>query len=130
MHTSGWCEDDAGFEVPWGEVAAGSDGPAGAGEDGGVAMAKCRSCGAEIIWIKTAASTMPCDPQPCYYKPDRQGAAMMVTQGGEVVRATLVDAARAVGVGYVSHFATCPDAARHKRKREPAGEQVRMEGVL
>lgn len=92
-------------------------------------MAKCKSCGAEIIWIKTPASSMPCDPELLYYRPDKKGAVTIVTPGGEVVRAKLVEAGKSVGGGYISHFATCPDAALHKKKRGLDGAQVRMEGV-
>ena len=31
-------------------------------------MAKCRGCGADIIWIKTpGGKSMPCDPIPVMY---------------------------------------------------------------
>lgn len=89
-------------------------------------MAKCKSCGADIIWIKTATSSMPCDPQPCFYRLDKKGDASIVTQNGEVVKATLVDPPKAFGIGYISHFATCPSVAQHRKRPETAGEQQRM----
>ena len=31
-------------------------------------MGKCRSCGAEILWIETpGGKAMPCNPEPVYY---------------------------------------------------------------
>lgn len=89
-------------------------------------MARCKSCGAEIIWIKTPASSMPCDPEPQYYRPDKQGGMTIVTPNGKVLKARLVDPVKAIGVGYISHFATCPSAVQHRKKVEPAGEQQRM----
>lgn len=89
-------------------------------------MPKCKSCGGEIIWIKTAASSMPCNPEPIYYRPDQKGAATIVTPNGEVQRATLVDPAKAIGWGYMSHFATCPNAAGHRKKAEPKAVQQSM----
>ena len=57
---------------------------------------KCRSCGQQVIWIKTVAGkNMPFNPQLVTY---RQG------DGKEKI------------VTYISHFATCPNAARHRKK--------------
>lgn len=57
-------------------------------------MSKCKSCGAAIVWGKAAAGkAIPLDP----------AVLSVVTEAGEVVR------------GRISHFATCPDAAQHRR---------------
>lgn len=65
-------------------------------------MATCSSCGAEILWVKTAAGkSMPlsvASRQKRYdliaYDPD-EGAKQSET--------------------YLSHFADCPDAAKHRK---------------
>lgn len=63
--------------------------------------AKCRSCGAPIVWTKTTnGKRMPLDAKP------ELRMVLDVTTGV----ANVVDA-------YTSHFATCPDAADHRRKR-------------
>lgn len=59
----------------------------------------CSSCGAPIVWIRTAAAkAMPCDP----------AQLSVVTDAGNVVR------------GRVSHFATCPSAAQHRAPKREA----------
>lgn len=80
-------------------------------------MAKCRSCGAEIIWVKLASGkSMPCDAESVTYWADDKGDDMVVTPNGEVVRARLSgEASEATGIGYISHFATCPNADRHRK---------------
>ena len=77
-------------------------------------MSKCKSCGASIIWIPTAAGkTMPCDAKPIPYREDPNGSLSLVTKDGRVVRA-VIDL-NADDFGYVSHFATCPDASKYRR---------------
>ena len=57
----------------------------------------CRSCGAEIVWVTTpAGKQMPLDPH----------VLTVVADGGETVR------------GRVSHFASCPNAAAHRKRKE------------
>ena len=66
-------------------------------------VSTCRSCGAAIVWAKTTTGkSMPLDAEP-------------VPDGNIVLHE---------GVAYVtgtgdrkSHFATCPNAARHRRGR-------------
>ena len=95
----------------------------------------CRSCGRQIIWIKTkAGKNMPVDPALVNYrKPDSRTALekmtapdggtsyrspkdikleKIVTPDGEVVSAEKVDSGSAEGYGYISHFATCPNYRR------------------
>lgn len=78
-------------------------------------MSKCKSCGAEIIWIPTiGGKSMPCDKKPIPYREDPSGSMQIVTKDGRVVRAKL-DASSDV-FGYVSHFATCPDAEKWRQR--------------
>jgi len=70
-----------------------------------VRIAKCRSCQANIVWMKTErGKNMPVDadsvdeaelePHPQY------GGSPQFDQE----------------LGHVSHFSTCPDASSHRRK--------------
>ena len=63
----------------------------------------CKSCGAKIVWIKTQnGRSMPCDEEQVEYQKNYRGSALT----------PIVD-----GIGYVSHFATCPNADKHRRTR-------------
>lgn len=58
----------------------------------------CRSCGAKIIWLKTkAGKAMPVD-------------SATITESDA---APQYDATQ----GHISHFATCPNAAKHRKPR-------------
>lgn len=79
-------------------------------------MAKCRSCGAEIIWIKMASGRMmPCDAAPISY--DRapiqdKEKLVLVTPDGRITRGVFNPGSG--NIGYTSHFATCPNADAHR----------------
>ena len=78
-------------------------------------MSKCKSCGANIIFIQTLnGKLMPCDERPIPYREDPNGSMMLVTGDGRVVKAKL-DASSDL-LGYVSHFATCPNANGHRKR--------------
>lgn len=77
-------------------------------------MAKCKSCGADIIWIQTlGGKPMPCDAKPIPFV--EGGNLTLVTKDGRVVKATAD--ATSEKFGYVSHFATCPNADAHRKER-------------
>lgn len=63
---------------------------------------KCKSCGAEIIWAKThAGKRVPLDKEfenRFYFEP---------AKGDKVIFART----------YKTHFATCPNAAEHRRAK-------------
>lgn len=62
---------------------------------------KCRSCGADIVWIKMqSGKANPCDA----------ARVRIVTADGRVVS------------GYISHFATCEFADKHRRRDRVARE--------
>lgn len=64
---------------------------------------RCRSCGADVIWAKTAAGKlMPLDAEETLGKLVYQLDAV-----GRMVRAE--------GTGHESHFATCPQADQWRR---------------
>ncbi len=59
---------------------------------------RCKSCRANIVWITSAIAGKPI---PC--NPD---LLRIITPDGRSE------------AGYITHFATCPDAARHRKPRE------------
>jgi len=81
-------------------------------------MAKCKSCGAEIVWIKTSASkSMPCDAQQVLYWEKPKAKGKIVTRNGEVISCVFEgDLDKATGIGYIPHWGTCSSAASHKRR--------------
>lgn len=89
-------------------------------------MGKCRSCNADIVWVKTAATkSSPGKPMPLDADPERPGKALRV-DGGNVVFTGQRDGSsnawlvRVVGRGsgaYRSHFSTCPNARSHRKAR-------------
>lgn len=72
----------------------------------------CRSCGAPILWVHTAKGTrMPLDAEPV------DGGNVTLSNGVAFVHgqpALLLDEPVET---YVSHFATCPQAAEWRGKR-------------
>ena len=61
-------------------------------------MTKCKSCGAEIEWIKTkAGKSMPVNAK----------AMTVITEDGEVITNVRL-----------SHFSSCPDANGWRKKKD------------
>ena len=84
-------------------------------------MAKCKSCGAEIRWIKMrSGKSMPCNPVGIHYRRqvhgDKRCLLTLVTHDGNVVVGQACEESESEFVGYVSHFATCPNADRHRKR--------------
>ena len=77
-------------------------------------MSTCRSCNAKIIWAKTlAGKAIPIDakPQPAGNIHLNRGVAIYLTDEEQKIL-------REEGTTFhVAHFATCPNAAQHRRKR-------------
>ena len=78
---------------------------------------KCRGCGAPIVWIGTpGGKSMPCDPAGVLYRERAGGRGKIVTPNGQVLSCDLnVEPSQATGVGFVSHFSTCPQADKFRR---------------
>lgn len=87
--------------------------------------ARCRSCQAPIVWAKTlTGANMPVDPVPdpggnmilaAIDPSDPEGGYAVIMVSGLTDAAR--DAADRVGVLFhQSHFATCPQAAQHRRR--------------
>ena len=81
-------------------------------------MAKCKGCGAEIIWIKSAGGkSIPCDPEQVVYWEKAKAKGKVVTPNGEVLSCEFSgERDQATGIGYVSHWSTCPKAEQFKRR--------------
>lgn len=79
---------------------------------------KCKSCGADIIYIKTPkGKTMPCDAEQKTYIQDDNGKDVIITPNGEVIKCYISGDMRYVtGIGYTPHWATCPNAEQHRRR--------------
>lgn len=77
--------------------------------------ARCKSCGARIIWARTAAGK----PIPLDAKPVAGGNLVFNPFTG------LVAAERGAGFRHVSHFSTCTKAAEH---RKPKARQLPLFG--
>lgn len=84
-------------------------------------MAKCKSCGAEIKFIRTlGGKSMPCNAEEVYYKYKLGAVDRIVTPNGEVLPCVFLDAetddlSDASGYGYVPHWSTCPNADKHRK---------------
>lgn len=83
-------------------------------------MAQCKSCGSEIVLIKTkTGKEIPCDAEQKYYRIGN-GKTDFVTTSGEVLMGgeTPYDeySMKLDRLGHVSHFATCPQDNEHRQK--------------
>ena len=86
----------------------------------GMRTSTCRGCGAEIGFIKTVAGkTIPVNPEEVAYEQKAGGSLKIVTPNGEVLSAEWpADPQKATGIGYISHFATCPQADKFRKPRK------------
>ena len=75
-------------------------------------MSACRKCHAGIIWATTTkGASIPIDEEPV-----QDGNLVLVPQQGRTVLARTPDELLDRGRHrYVSHFATCPNAAEFRR---------------
>ena len=86
-------------------------------------MSRCRSCGKEIRWVETfSGKKMPVDAEKIYFYAG-DGKELFVTDGGAVIHGTRTPGnVQDVGsrAGYISHFATCPNADQHRKRGDKA----------
>lgn len=86
-------------------------------------MAKCASCGAEILWHRSATTNnfMPIDALPA-----EDGNIIIEDGMAHVIRGMLWEESHD-GPRYKSHFATCPNHEKHRkvRNKPPDGPQGR-----
>lgn len=81
----------------------------------GSMLMQCGSCGADIYFIRTKknAKPIPVNVEPVFFKPC---TASFVTPTGAVVRGIEVERSDPEArTGFVTHFASCPDADKHRR---------------
>jgi len=91
-------------------------------------MTKCKSCGAEIIWIKTPAGrSMPCDPSVKYFRHNKGGKEVFVRSDGVVVRGVRCSFDKSTGTGHVPHWATCKNAGNFRRPERDL--QIKNEAI-
>ena len=85
-------------------------------------MSKCKGCGAPIIWIATLGrKSIPCDPEPVFYWQKPKAKGRIVTKNGEIISCELIgDTNIATGIGYIPHWATCPEASRFRKDASTA----------
>jgi hypothetical protein len=83
-------------------------------------VSACRSCGAAIVWAVTPEGRrMPVDADPVdggnvlLAPAVEPGGSPTATVVGKRVQPSLFGDD---GPRYVSHFATCPDSAKHRRR--------------
>lgn len=81
-------------------------------------MSVCRSCGAQISWIRMkSGKMMPVNPQRISVSavlPGSKDALTLVTSDGKILSGVPDPASDKFG--FESHFATCPAAAAHRRR--------------
>lgn len=77
-------------------------------------MSTCRSCGAEIRWVRSATTgkPMPLDPEKV-----KGGNVEVIVKLGETEETAKILWRDPERVAYVSHFATCPNAAKHRKPK-------------
>ncbi len=91
-------------------------------------MSRCKSCGQIVKWVTTkSGKLMPVNVDDliiCKESPARDSPrkATIVTTAGMVITGYVcdpkdVDVALDYEIGSTSHFATCPNAAQHRRPR-------------
>lgn len=82
-------------------------------------VCKCRSCGAEIVWVTMqSGKKMPCDAELIHAVEERDAKTSFVLPGGIVQRGRegRHPNGEADFVGYRSHFETCPQADRFRKR--------------
>ena len=81
-------------------------------------MAKCKSCGASIVWIgMQSGKNMPCNAGQVTYWKDAKGKDTVITPNGETVKCILEPQRMPPsGVGFVPHWATCPQASNFRKR--------------
>ena len=80
----------------------------------------CRACGAEIGFIKTVAGkTIPVDAECVTFSPNEKGPCLFVMLDGTLKRGfKTINELPDSEFGYVSHFATCPEADKFRKHRK------------
>ena len=96
-------------------------------QKGLIKLPKCNRCGAEITWIKTTAGKkIPVDPRLVAYWIGKINPSRIVTANGQVLACELDgQASKTAGMGFIPHFATCPDTT-HKNLKAKKNDEVNL----
>lgn len=79
-------------------------------------MSACRTCNASILWARTErGKRIPLDAEPYEGDDDRGLFVLREPDDPEGPLAIAAWGLDGLEPHYRSHFATCPDAARHRR---------------
>ena len=83
-------------------------------------IVSCRACGAPIGFVKTiAGKTVPVDEKSVSFLPDPNGKELFVMIDGSTQRGARVEKETdSTHVGFISHFATCPEADKFRKARK------------
>ena len=89
--------------------------------------ATCRGCGKPIGFIKTVyGKTIPVDPDAFIYIPGHDGCDTFINADGTTERGWKAPyPAKDTKTGYISHFATCPEADSFRRPRKSDRRRAR-----
>lgn len=81
-------------------------------------MARCKSCGANIKFIRLKSGKWnPVDIEKHSIIIDDAGKEVLITEDGDVIRGRLASYEDGANrSGYISHFATCPQASSFRGK--------------
>lgn len=85
-------------------------------------MPKCRSCGAEIRWIRMqSGKSMPVDPKMLAARlPEAdEKTEVLITEGGATIRGVVCDLDFLDDIQWPCfrpHWASCPHADRHRKR--------------
>ena len=81
---------------------------------------ECRACHAPIGFIKTTAGkTVPVDAECLNFLPNEKGPLLFVMVDGSTKRGYKVNKEQdGSEFGYISHFATCPEADKFRKSRK------------
>ena len=79
----------------------------------------CRACGSMIGFIKTVAGkTMPVDEKSMYVVPSKEGTPFVLADGSVISGLAASKDEPGAVIGYISHFATCPEADKFRKPRK------------
>lgn len=83
----------------------------------GAAMSFCKGCNRKIEWIRMkSGKSMPVDPEPEFVKLGQDhGKCTFITDEGETIIGTKTSEDTGV-IGFVPHWATCPESRQFKRR--------------
>lgn len=87
-------------------------------------MNRCQGCGAEVLWVKTAAGNkMPIDAEPVWVKVESGGNTFILKDGRFVIGRKVGDAYddedpdSNLMEAHESHFTTCPVGGQFRNRK-------------